>query len=145
MTSKNQKEESGFKVTDRRGFTEEGDLRPNTGEKTPPAADPNPPKQANNPEIPDAETTTDTDPTIELSSFILSLATTAVMHMGEGPPGQPGSPPQNLEAAKQMVDILGMLQEKTEGNRTPEETRLLDDILYDLRMKFLAKKGPVKL
>lgn len=145
MTSKNQKEESGFKVTDRRGFTEEGDIRSNTSEGSPPAERSNPPHQANNPELPDAETTTDTNPTIDLSSFILSLATTAVMHMGEGGSGQPGAPPQNLEAAKQMVDILGMLQDKTDGNRTPEESRLLDDILYDLRMKFLAKKGPVKL
>jgi hypothetical protein len=144
MTSKDQKEEDRFKVTDRRGFTEEGDIRPSTSEESPPADHSNPPHKADNPKALDAETTTNPHPTIDLSSFILSLATTAVMHMGEGP-GQPGATPQNLEAAKQMVDILGMLQEKTDGNRTPEETRLLDDILYDIRMKFLAKNGPVTL
>ena len=74
-----------------------------------------------------------------------TLATTAVMHMGEGPAQSMEDVPMNLEAAKQMIDILAMLQKKTEGNRTPEETRLLDDILYDLRMKFLSKSNAVRL
>ena len=44
-----------------------------------------------------------------------------------------------------MIDILGMLEKKTEGNLSPEESRLVHDILYELRMKFLAKRKVVKL
>ena len=102
-------------------------------------------------EPPQAEPSADQgDPTegnaqkIDFSSFIISLATTAMVHLGEVPV-ESGGQPEDLDAASQMIDILGMLEKKTEGNLSPEESRLVHDILYELRMKFLAKRQVVKL
>ena len=55
---------------------------------------------------------------IDFSSFVISLATTAMVHLGEGPVDS-GAPPEDLDAAGQMIDILGMLEKKTEGNLSP--------------------------
>ena len=143
--SNDEQEQSGFKVTDKRSFTEDGEIRSTAPEESPPERPTDPPREAAAPVGQQGRENTQAPPSIDLSSFVLSLATTAVMHMGEGPPGHPEATPQNLEASKQMIDILGMLYEKTEGNRTPEETRLLDDILYDLRLKFLTKSNSVQL
>ena len=82
---------------------------------------------------------------MDFSSFLLSLATTAMMHLGEIPDPVAGGSNQNLEAAKQMVDILSILQKKSEGNRTADESRLLEELLYELRMKYLAKTKMIDL
>jgi hypothetical protein len=65
------------------------------------------------------------------------------MYMGEMPPA-PGQPPQtDLSAAQQMIDVLTMLQQKTKGNLDAGETAMLENALFDLRMRYvdLAKKG----
>ena len=70
--------------------------------------------------------------------FVLSLAHTAAVHFGDVPDPVTGQPaPVNLPAAQQIIDILALMQDKTRGNLTAEERRLLDDVLYDLRMRFL--------
>ncbi len=152
--SKEEKEKQGFKVTDRRGFTAEGDRReeeeaaPPPGpekakEPAGPAAAPPPPRGAE-PGREGPRGHGQEAPVMDFSSFVLSLATTAMVHLGEVPePG--GKTRQNLDAAKQMVDILGMLDKKTEGNRTPEESQLLEEVLYELRMKFLSKSNMIQL
>ena len=52
---------------------------------------------------------------------------------------------ENLDAARHTIDILAMLQAKTRGNLTPDEDHLLDGVLYELRMKFMAKTNRIKL
>lgn len=75
---------------------------------------------------------------ITFSGFILSLATTAAIHFGdiEDPgTGRRGEP--NLAAAQQMVDLIAILQEKTKGNLSEQEAQLVEDLLYELRMRFV--------
>ena len=75
---------------------------------------------------------------LTFAGFVISLATTAAIHFGdiEDPvTGQRGEP--NLVAAQQMIDLIALLQEKTKGNLSPEETQLVDDLLYELRLRFV--------
>jgi hypothetical protein len=81
-------------------------------------------------------------PAIDFSTFVLSLSHSALVHMGDAPnlDGQPGG--RDLQLARQTIDLLGILQEKTRNNLTGEEERLLDQALYDLRLRFLeVSKG----
>jgi len=77
-------------------------------------------------------------PEIDFSTFILSLATSALMHLGEVPHPDTNGPVVNLPLAKQTIDIIGMLREKTRGNLSPDELQLLDNLLCDLRMKYVC-------
>jgi hypothetical protein len=75
---------------------------------------------------------------LTFSTFVLSLATTAAVHFGDLGDVESGEKRQpDLEAARQMIDILGLLQQKTDGNLTPEESQLLEQVLYELRMRFV--------
>lgn len=78
-------------------------------------------------------------PEIDFGTFVMSLATSALVHMGEVPHPESESH-TNLALAKQTIDILGMLRDKTRGNLTREEGELLEHLLLDLRMKYVAKK-----
>ena len=86
-----------------------------------------------------------TESGISFTQFILSLGTTAAVHFGDlADPmtGERGEP--NLIAASQMIDLLALLQDKTSGNLDPAEAKLLDDLLYDLRMRFVqAQQQPI--
>ena len=75
--------------------------------------------------------------------FILSLAHTAAVHFGDVPDPVSGQAnPANLPAAQQMIEILALLEEKTRGNLTAEERQFLDQILYELRLRYVeASKG----
>ena len=75
-------------------------------------------------------------PDIDFGTFIMSLASSVLMHLGEI--RHPDSPQPDLPLAKQTIDILGMLQDKSRGNLTKEEEQLLTNLLYDLRMKYVA-------
>jgi hypothetical protein len=77
-------------------------------------------------------------PKIDFSTFLLSLATSALFHMGmtEGPGGAKGD--VNLPLARQTIDTLELLEEKTQGNLSDDEAKLLEGILYELRMAFVA-------
>ena len=83
------------------------------------------------------------EPEITFTGFILSLATTAAVHFGDiADPGtgEPSEP--NLVAAGQMIDIIAMLQDRTKGNLSDVEAKLIDDLLYELRMRFVqAQQG----
>jgi hypothetical protein len=76
-------------------------------------------------------------PEINFSTFVISLSTQALMHLGEIPNPLGGKSETDVPVAKQMIDILGMLQEKTRGNLDAGEERLVEDILFDLRMKYV--------
>jgi hypothetical protein len=81
-------------------------------------------------------------PEIDFSSFVFSLSTSALFHLGEIPDPATQKREKDLPLAKQTIDILGILKEKTRGNLTPDEERLMENILTDLRWRYIreAKK-----
>lgn len=118
-------EDRGFTVSDRRGVGREA--------VTPTAP---PPAQAT-PEESEATDVAHGPPgPADLSGLLLSLATTALMHLGApGPDGQ--TAPVNLPRAQEMIDILGLLEQKTAGHLTANESALLTNILYTLRLRYV--------
>jgi hypothetical protein len=80
---------------------------------------------------------------ISFTGFILSLATTAAVHFGDIADPNTGEPAEpNLVAAAQMIELIALLQEKTKGNLSAQESQLVDDLLYELRMRFVqAQQG----
>jgi Domain of unknown function (DUF1844) len=119
-------EEQGFVIRDKRGHAREETSAPSPEVDTPAS----PPRQS-------SETSHEHAPPLTYSSFIFSLGTSALMLMGEKlSPDQPNSP-VNLPQAKEIIDILSMLEEKTKGNLSTEEAAVMKDMLYTLRMKFV--------
>ena len=85
------------------------------------------------------------EPVLSFTAFVFSLASTAAIHFGDLPDpvtGQPGA--LNLEGASQMIEILGLLEQKTRGNLTAEERQMLEQVLYELRLRFVEASGPAK-
>jgi len=78
---------------------------------------------------------------LSFTSFVLSLASTGAIHFGDLADPQTGKPERNLEGARQMIDILSLLEEKTRGNLTAEERQVLEQVLYELRMRFVEASG----
>ncbi len=79
---------------------------------------------------------------LSFSAFVVSLATTAAVHLGDRPDASSGGEGEvNLEGAKQMIDILDLLEEKTRGNLRAEERQLLEQVLYELRMRYIEVSG----
>ncbi|HEX16545.1 MAG TPA: DUF1844 domain-containing protein [Deltaproteobacteria bacterium] len=76
-------------------------------------------------------------PEVTFSSFIYSLSTTCLVHLGEIPEPTTQKIQKNLPLAKQTIDVLGILLEKTKGNLTEEEERLLQSVLTDLRIRYV--------
>lgn len=74
---------------------------------------------------------------LEFSTFVVGLASTALVHLGETPHPETGQPLKDMVMAKQTLDLLGLLRTKTEGNLTPEEQKLFDELLADLRIRFV--------
>lgn len=74
---------------------------------------------------------------IDFATFVLSLVSSAQVHLGLIPNPVTKQTEKNLEAARQTIDIIDILKEKTKGNLTDDEGRLLEYCLYDLRMKFV--------
>ena len=78
-------------------------------------------------------------PETDFALFLSTLSMQVLVALGEVPHPATNQPEENPEQARYLIDILGMLQEKTKGNLTPEEAALLENILYELRMKYVAK------
>ena len=76
-------------------------------------------------------------PSVDFATFVLSLSHSALMHMGEAPNPETGTIEKSLPLARQTIDLIAMLEEKTKGNLTGDEERLLGQILFDLRMRFV--------
>jgi hypothetical protein len=87
--------------------------------------------------------TTEEQPSVSFAGFVISLATTAAVHFGDyADPSTGRREPPNLDAAHQMIELIAMLQDKTKGNLTPDEDKLVEDLLYELRMRFVqARQG----
>src|SRR5687767_2302559 len=76
-------------------------------------------------------------PPLDFSTFVLSLASSAMVHLGKVAAPEGESSAVDLPAAKQIIDILGILDEKTRGNLDTSESRLLTSLLYDLRVQYV--------
>ena len=136
-----------FKVEDKRSYVrdESGDFvkRKNESPETQPSSGEEPPQEKPQ-ESPGKEEQQIPLPELNFPTFILSLHTSGLVHLGELP--DPHAPEAqrdpNLSLAKQTIDLVAMLKEKTKGNLNDHETQLIDQVLFELRMKFVqAKKG----
>lgn len=128
-------EEQGFVIRDKRGRGEE----PAASEPSRPSApEPDPTHEAGPSHEP--------HPPVTFASFVFSLSTSALMLMGEQLDPRQGKIPVNLPQAKEIIDILSVLETKTKGNLNQEEQAMLTDMLYALRMKYVdlasGKKAP---
>jgi Domain of unknown function (DUF1844) len=78
------------------------------------------------------------EPQLTFTAFVLSLASSAAIHFGDlADPASGEKTGANLEGASQMIEILALLEQKTRGNLTGEEQQLLEQLLYELRMRFV--------
>ena len=84
------------------------------------------------------------DTSVSFVGFLLSLHASALLHLGKLADPRTGLYAQDLPLAKQTIDILGMIQEKTQGNLAEDESALLNHILYELRLEFVKAKNPPK-
>ena len=83
----------------------------------------------------------ETLPPPDFTTFVLSLSTSALLHLGESVPNAPPAA-LNLPLARHTIDLLGMIEQKTHGNLTGNEEQLLTQVLYDLRIRFVQKSKP---
>ena len=135
-------EDGGFTISDKRHFTSKGEVRDETADQTskdavPPAADAG--------ALPKEERRLDQEERIDFPSYVLTYYTQGLVLLGEVPNPYTNKKEENLQAARHMIDILTLLREKTRGNLDQEEQQLLDSVLYELRMKFMAKTDVIKL
>jgi hypothetical protein len=121
--------DEGFKVTDRRGRDAEPSIPAQpTGGMSGPA---------------DAAAMPGTGEERNLGGLFMMLASEAVIAVGDAPDPASGQRQRDLPHAADMIDVLVLLREKTEGNRTAEETQILDEVLYDLHLRYVrATKSP---
>jgi hypothetical protein len=122
-------EEQGFVIRDRRA---------SGGAEAAPAAS-SPSKQSMSSTEPSQAPPT---PPVTFSSFIISLGSSSLMLMGEQLDPQQPSMPANLPQAKEIIDLLSVLEDKTKGNLTSDEQTVLRDMLYALRMKYVTLAPP---
>ena len=98
-------------------------------------------KKRKNRKIPDKRTDNENNyPPVNFTNFVLSLSTSALFHFGDFPESEGGAPQKNLPAAKQTIDILDMLNEKTKGNLDKNESNLIQGVLYELKMRYVKEK-----
>lgn len=130
------REGKGFTVQDRRRFSpDSGEARENASDRQ--ATDDQQEIAAESPSKGEPHAGHEALPEINFSTFVISLSTQALMHLGEIPNPLSGNEERDVPVAKQMIDILGMLQDKTRGNLSGGEAKLIEDILFDLRMKYV--------
>lgn len=80
-------------------------------------------------------------PEVSFMNFILSLSTSALLHLGEVEDPNTKQTLKNLPLAKQTIDMIAMLKDRTKGNVTPQEEKALESILYDLRLRYVKAKA----
>jgi hypothetical protein len=133
----------GFTVSDRRIFAggaespAEVPAPPSEVPAEPPADKGPPAERASHAEK--AETTL---PPVDFTTFVLSLGSSALMHLGDVERPQTGKVEKDLALAKHTIDLLSMLQDKTKGNLTAQEAQLLESLLFDLRLRYVSAARP---
>ena len=128
--------QGGFTVTDRRSFAgAEADKAPDAAPSTP-ATTPGSSAPESIPE-PGGRGRESALPAVDFHTFVLSLGSSALLHLGELEHPEGGATEKDLPLAKHTIDILVMLEEKTRGNLTPAEEKLISSLLYDLRLRFV--------
>lgn len=153
-------EDEPMKVVDKRRFTTDGELRPEADRpepsqsqaspepppKAPTQQPPQPPKATPGPESQQAQTARQAyerqaaaggGSQIDFETVILSISTSAMFQLGLVQDQEGHNIPPDPEAARHTIDMLGVLQQKTQGNLTPSEQKLLDEVLYQLRMAYV--------
>jgi hypothetical protein len=136
----------GFKVTDRRRFTTEGESKgPAEAQET--VEKPEETEAAEPQEEPgEAETTSESEaekagsqsmPPMDFSMFVLSMANTAMFQLGFIQDPQTGETRKDLPGARQTIDLIALLEEKTRGNLTEQEAKIVKEALFQLRMAFV--------
>ena len=125
-----EKKGEGFVIKDKR-FSEESQT------KEEPAAS----RESDVKEKVEKQTTEPSDyPQVNFTNFVISLSTSALFHFGDFPEYEGGKAEKNLPAAKQTIDILDMLNEKTKGNLDQNEASLIQGVLYELKMRYVKEK-----
>ena len=115
--------QGGFTVTDRRSFA---------GAEASKTEDAAPALPADEPTSADGRL-----PAVDFHTFVLSLGSSALLHLGELEHPEGGATEKDLPLAKHTIDILSMLEEKTKGNLTSAEEKLIQSLLYDLRLRYV--------
>jgi hypothetical protein len=137
-----EKKEKTYVIKDKRIFDETGDVRKD--ESPQPKVKPIETKEEPEGHPPEKESPEasreESFPEVNFVNFVLSLSTTAMYHFGDFPDPASQKAERNLAAAKQTIDILGMLRSKTEGNLDSDEKSLVDGILFELRMRYIKEK-----
>ena len=138
-------EEKGFTIKDRRLFSEDDQESKAADDKTEKETQPEP--QADEGVQDSAGSSEEAAqegeaplPEVNFSTFIISLNASALVHLGAIEDPASGGKVKNLPMAKQTIDMLSMLQEKTQGNLTTEEENILKSVLYDLRILYVKEK-----
>ncbi|ALA57542.1 DUF1844 domain-containing protein [Nitrospira moscoviensis] len=127
-------QEQGFVIRDRRGGGGSSESPSASASTQKPAASASPSSTASAPQSPGLPVT--------FSSFVISLGSSSLMLMGEQLDPQQAPLPVNLAQAKEIIDLLSVLEEKTKGNLTSDEQTVLRDMLYALRMKYVTLASP---
>ena len=130
-----EQKDSGFVVKDKRIFAEGNE----TSEKEPasPPAGEKPVIQENV----QSQKEKFEYPPINFTNFVLSLHTSALFHFGDFPDPASGKAQKDLPAAKQAIDMLDMINEKTKGNLNEQENNLIQGVLYELKMRYVKENG----
>jgi hypothetical protein len=141
---KEEKEEKGFVFKDRRKISlEDSEPRAETGVEE--AMSPKPEQEISGKSGKPSQQEEGPRPSggpmpeVSFSTFVFSLSSSALVHLGEIPEPSTQQMHQDLMLAKQIIDTLGMLEEKTRGNLDPDEERFLKTVLYDLRLRYVQK------
>ena len=141
-------EEKGFVIKDRRIFSEEGEDSKEAEAKEDKAESAQKPVEE---KVEGAQEKTEAPPEdkndaaplpeVNFPTFVISLNASALVHLGAIEDPATGEKVKNLPMAKQTIDILSMLQEKTKGNLSGDEENILKNVLYDLRILYVKEKG----
>jgi len=146
------KEETGqdgqkpsIKVTDRRHFTKDGERRTEVDEE-PEVTAPAPAPPASGVKRPASEPQFERRPLdepegVDFTMLINAMAQPALLYLGEIPHPATGQPTLDLEGARIQIDMLDLLRVKCRGNLTPQEDNLLESVLHQLRMRYVARSG----
>lgn len=139
------REDKGFVVKDRRKISlEDSDAGPGAPGPEQASQRAEPSSEAGKADRPGTESraTRSPLPEVSFSTFVFSLCSSALVHLGEVPEPETERTIVDLTVAKQIIDTLGMLEAKTKGNLEPDEERLLKNMLYDLRVRYVQKSNP---